>query len=98
MDHTLHTPLDTSELTEATLMDAKIYGPEDETIGSVSHVHGMGQATKVVVDVGGFLGIGSKSVSLEASGLSFMRDTDGTVHAVTPMTKEEVKHLPEHHH
>lgn len=98
MDHTRHTPLLAAELNEANLIDAVIYGPSDETIGTVAHVHGMGDATQVIVDVGGFLGIGSKPVALASSQLNFMRDEDGTVHAVTTWTKEQVKDLPEHHH
>ena len=98
MDHTTHTALEAAEINEANLMDAVIYGPYDEKIGTVAHVHGMGTATQVIVDVGGFLGIGSKSVALDANQLNFMRDEDGDVHAVTSWTKEQVKDLPEHHH
>jgi hypothetical protein len=98
MDHTTHTALEAAEINEANLMGAVIYGPYDEKIGSVAHVHGMGTATKVIVDVGGFLGIGTKSVALDATQLNFMRDEDGEVHAVTTWTKEQVKDLPEHHH
>jgi hypothetical protein len=98
MDHTTHTPLDVTELTEDNLLDAVIYGADDYEIGTVSHVHGMGPATKVIVDVGGFLGIGAKSVALDSSQLTFMRDEDGVVHAATAWTKDQVKALPEHHH
>jgi hypothetical protein len=98
MDHTRHTALDAAEINELNLMDAVIYGPDDEKIGTVAHVHGMGAAVQVIVDVGGFLGIGSKPVALDASQLNFMRDEDGVVHATTTWTKEQVKELPEHHH
>lgn len=64
MDHTRHTALQAAELNEANLMDAVIYGPSDERIGTVAHVHGMGVETRVIVDVGGFLGIGSKPLPL----------------------------------
>jgi PRC-barrel domain len=98
MDHTLHKALEAAEINEANLIDAVIYGPSDEKIGTVAHVHGVGAATKVIVDVGGFLGIGTKSVALDANQLNFMRDEDGDVHAITSWTKEQVKDLPEHHH
>ena len=98
MDHSTHTRLVESELTEANLIDAVVYGPDDEKIGTVSHVHGMGAATQVIVDVGGFLGIGAKPVALATNQLSFMRDEDGNVHATTSWTKEQIKALPEHHH
>ncbi len=98
MDHTLHQPLDASDMTEANLVDAVIYGADDYEIGTVAHVHGSGPASQVIVDVGGFLGIGSKMVALNASQLQFMRDEDGVVHAVTAWTKDQVEQLPEHHH
>ena len=79
-------------------MDAVIYGPGDEKVGTIAHVRGMGQASEVVVDVGGFLGIGAKPVALAASQLNFMRDEAGSVHATTSLTKDQVKALPEHHH
>ena len=36
------------ELTDAVLTGATIYGPSDETVGTISHTHGMGAAAKVV--------------------------------------------------
>lgn len=98
MDHAMHTPIDANQLTEATLLDATIYGPMDEKIGTILHVHGSGADTTVIVEVGGFLGIGTKSVSLRAKDLNFMRAEDGDVHAMTTWTKEDVKALPQHHH
>ena len=98
MDHTRHTPLQAAELNEATLVDAVIYGPADERIGTVAHVHGMGSATQVIVDVGGFLGMGSKSVAINTNQLNFMRDEDGMVHAITSWTKDQVKDLLDHRH
>jgi hypothetical protein len=52
----------------------------------------------VIVDVGGFLGLGAKPVALTTSQLTFMRDNDGDVHATTAWTKDQIKALPEHHH
>jgi hypothetical protein len=98
MDHRLHTRLDPSELNDAMLRDAVIYGADDYEIGTVAHVHGIGPAMQVVIEVGGLLGIESKMVSLSTSQLNFMRDEDGTVHATTAWTKDQVDALPEHHH
>jgi hypothetical protein len=96
MDHANHIRLTSGELTPEVLEGASIYGPDDENIGSVSHVHGVGADTLVVVDVGGFLGIGAKPVGVKASDLDFMRDEDGEVHAVTSWTKDQLKAMPEH--
>jgi hypothetical protein len=98
MDHATHTRLVDSELNEAHLMGATVYGADNETIGTVAHVHGLGAATQVIVDVGGFLGLGAKPVALTTDQLDFMRDEDGKVHATTLWTKEQLKALPEHHH
>lgn len=98
MDHTNHIRLAESELTKAALDGVKIYGPGDETIGTVNHTHGMGASAEVVLEVGGFLGIGAKEVVVPASDIEFMRDTDGTVHGITRWTKDDVKALPSHDH
>ncbi|MBP7001090.1 MAG: PRC-barrel domain-containing protein [Amaricoccus sp.] len=98
MDHSAHRPLATGDLTEANLLDAVIYGPGDEKVGTVSHVHGAGPGSEVIVDVGGFLGIGARPVAIAVSELNFMRDENGDVHATTAMTKDDAKALPEHHH
>ena len=97
MDYTLHQRLEATELTDDNLIDAVIYGPGDEKIGSVSHLHGAGPTAQVIVDAGGFLGIGAKPVALPVNQLDFMRDEDGIVHATTSLTKDQVKALPEHH-
>lgn len=96
MDHTTHERLNRDELTDAVLTAATVYGPGDEKIGIIAHVHGMGDEGAAVIDVGGFLGIGAKPVALALRELDVMRDADGTVHAVTRYTKDELKALPEH--
>jgi hypothetical protein len=96
MDHSTHTRLRDDELNESVLEDATIYGPNDEKVGSVSHVHGTGLAAKVIIDGGGFLGIGAKPVAVPASQLDFMRDEAGDVHAVTTWTKDQLENMPEH--
>jgi hypothetical protein len=97
MDHSTHQPLAATELTGANLLGAVIYGPDDEKVGSVSHLHGSGPSAQVVVDVGGFLGMGAKPVAVPVSQLNFMRSDDGTIHATTSLTKDDAKALPEHH-
>lgn len=97
MDHANHPRLGREELTPDVLQGATVYGVDDEKVGSVSHVHGTGGAAQVVVDVGGFLGIGAKPVAVPASDLDFMRDEDGDVHAVTAWTKDQLKQMPEHY-
>ena len=96
MDPSNPVRLTEAELTPDLLADATIYGPDDEDIGSVSHVHGSGSTAQVIIDVGGFLGIGAKPVAVPVGQLEFMRDEDGDVHAVTSWTKDQLKDMPEH--
>ena len=96
MDHTTHIRLQEVEFTEAVLNGATIFGPGDEKVGYVSDIHGHGPSAHVVVDVGGFLGIGAKPVTVPVRDLDFMRAGDGIVHAVTRWTKDDLKAMPEH--
>jgi hypothetical protein len=92
MDHSTHTRLTSDQFTPDILEGATIYDAENNKIGTVSHMHG----SEIVIDVGGFLGIGAKPVAVFAGDLDFMRDEDGTVHAVTGWTKDQLKAMPEH--
>lgn len=98
MDHSTHTRLPDAELTADNIVDAVVYGPDDAKIGTVSHLHGVGAVSQVIVDVGGFLGMGTKPVALMTNQLAFMRDDGGTVHATSDWTKDEIRQMPEHHH
>ena len=90
-------PLGLTELTEKNLIEAVIYDSDGEAIGRVSHMHGSGANTQVVIDVGGFLGIGARPIALSTNELNWKRDEDGDVYAMTSWTKDEIKALPEHH-
>lgn len=98
MDHSTHTRLGNAELTPAVLEGATVYGADDEKVGTVSHVHGAGLGSEIIIDVGGFLGIGAKPVAVSANQLEFMRDKSGEVHAVTTWTKDALEAMPEHRH
>ncbi|WP_022704989.1 PRC-barrel domain-containing protein [Pseudorhodobacter ferrugineus] len=98
MDHSQHPRLDPAELNGANLDGIKVYDRNDDTVGTISHVHGIGQNAQAIIDVGGFLGIGAKPVALSLAQLDVMRDEVGAIHAVTQLTRDEVETLPEHHH
>lgn len=96
MDHTNQTRLNDEELTESVLTGAPVYGPADAKVGSVSEVHGAGPDAKLIVDIGGFLGIGAKPIEFAAKDLHFLRDPDGTVHGATNWSKDQLKDLPDY--
>jgi hypothetical protein len=86
------------ELTSATLDGAKVYSSDDHEIGKVSHLHGSGPTAEVIIDVGGFLGLGAKPVAVSMAQLDFMRGENGHVHALTRFSKDDLERMPEHHH
>ena len=51
-----------------------------------------GKMTSIMVDVGGFLGIGTRTVALDAASLTAQAGDDGDL--VTSMSKEQIEALP----
>lgn len=96
MDHQFHHRLDPAELNDTNLQGATVYDADNKTVGTISHVQHMGADTIAILDVGGFLGIGAKPVALPLAALDVMSDEEGTVHAITRMTRAAIEDLPEH--
>ncbi|WP_435164350.1 hypothetical protein [Falsirhodobacter sp. 1013] len=92
------TPVKTEEVTADMLGDITVYDSEESSVGKIASVMPeTGTPTQVIVDVGGFLGIGAKPVSLNISELMVYKKNDGDeVRAYTTMTEDQIKDLPEH--
>ena len=86
MDHSLHTRLDQADLNSAILEGATVYGADDHKVGTVSHVHGAGLGSQVIVDVGGFLGMGERQIAVQMPSISFVQD-DATADDATAEQK-----------
>ncbi|WP_206612749.1 PRC-barrel domain-containing protein [Paenirhodobacter populi] len=76
-----------------------LYSSSDEEIGKIADVElGVdGAATNIIVDVGGFLGIGAKPVALDLSEIAVYKHENGDLRAYTHLTKEQLTALPEYH-
>jgi hypothetical protein len=96
MDYSTFVHVAEGELTEPNILGAIIYGAGDVKVAKVSQFNGFGNNGQVIMDVGGFLGLGAKQVSLTASQLDFVRDAHGNIRGKTSWTKDEVEALPEH--
>jgi PRC-barrel domain len=85
-------------LTAELLTGADVRDAEDKSIAEVSDLvlTAEGQVTDVVLDVGGFLGIGAKSVAIPMDRLTVAQAEGGPVRIWVDMTKEELEALPEH--
>ncbi len=86
-------------MSEAELVGKRVHGADGSDLGEVSAVtlDGSGQVSGVVIDVGGFLGIGEKPVALSADKIQVITNpSDGSTTLSVSMTEEELKALPEH--
>ena len=84
------------QMTADDLTSAEVFGPNNEDIGEVSELVLDGETISlVVVDVGGFLGLGEKPVALELDQIEVVRE-EGTeeVRVHVDMTEEELEQLP----
>jgi hypothetical protein len=96
MDQINRAFLDAGEFNAVNLTDAFVYGAEDTKIGSIAHVYGEGETSEVIVDIGGFLLMGPKPVSLMASQLEFTREENGQVRVKTSLSQSELAALVEY--
>src|SRR5262249_26393784 len=79
------------------LIGLTVYEPNKEKIGKISDLILSKDAKTVegyVVGVGGFLGLGEKSVALKLDRLQMTRDPNGGVHLTMDVKKEELANAP----
>lgn len=88
-----------AQVTAEQLQGAPVLDLNGEKIGDISEVvlADDGQISNVVIDVGGFLGIGSKSVAMEFGALQIQQETDSeNVEVRVSATEDELKAMPEY--
>ncbi len=100
-DATQTAAIDKSTLTEVpadkisadNLMGTTVYGADDARVGEIGDVvlSTDNQIDAVVVDVGGFLGMGEKPVAIGMDKLKFMADKDGNQYLYTNFTKDQLE-------
>ncbi|WP_173934110.1 PRC-barrel domain-containing protein [Chelativorans sp. Marseille-P2723] len=105
-DQTTTGAIDRSNLQEAQpdqisaeeLAGTTVYGANEEEIGSVGDVilTPEGDIDAIIVDVGGFLGIGAKEVAIATDNLIFHTDEDGDLYLFTEFTQDELEAAPEY--
>jgi len=94
--------IDRSTLTDATvttddLTGTRAYGPNDEDLGTIGDVV-LGEdgktAEAVIIDFGGFLGIGTKPVAVGFDTLKFQQDQNGNRYVFLNVTREQLDQAP----
>ena len=87
------------EMTAEDLTGARVYGAKDEDVGEISELlmTDDGKIDRAVIDVGGFLGIGERSVAVTFDELQIIRTDDGSDFRVyIDSTKEALEQQPEY--
>ncbi|MDX8441013.1 PRC-barrel domain-containing protein [Mesorhizobium australafricanum] len=100
-DQTKTASIDKSTLTEMPMGNIRgddlkgttVYGANDAEIGSIGDVvlTPDNKPDAVIIDVGGFLGIGAKEVAVGMDKLKFMADKNGKKYLYTNFTKEQLQ-------
>lgn len=92
-----YTAVGPEALTSELLTGANVHSSDDMSIAEVSDLvlTEDGQVTDVVLDVGGFLGIGARSVAIPMDRLIVGQAEGGAVRLWVNMTREELETLPE---
>jgi sporulation protein YlmC with PRC-barrel domain len=95
VDKSALTEMPASEMRAENLIGTTVYGANDEMIGEIGDVVLEGEnVDSIIVDVGGFLGVGEKEVAVAMDNLSFMTDADGNRYLYTGFTKEQLDAQP----
>ncbi|MCA0918971.1 PRC-barrel domain-containing protein [Pseudooceanicola nanhaiensis] len=79
------------------LLGATVYNDMDENVGDISDfiISMDGNVEGVVIGVGGFLGLGEKSVAIEMAALDVVADDAGNPRLVTSATQADLEAAPE---
>ncbi len=103
-DDTMTSSIDRSQMQPASVdkiraeefVGTTVYGANDENVGEIGDVvmTPEGEVDAVIVDVGGFLGMGEKPVALGMDNIRFMTDSGGDYYLFTRLTKEELEAHP----
>jgi len=90
-------PSAADEMSGAAIIGATVQNQNHETVGKVQDVYvdSVGAIKKVVVSVGGFLGMGAKDVAVNWSDIRFSRDDESVV-LTTTWTKDSLKEMPDY--
>ena len=96
IDKSTLTELPAEQIRAEELVGTTVYGADDANVGEIGDVvlATDGKIDAVILDVGGFLGVGEKEVAVGMDNLAFMTDKDGNKYLYTAFTKEQLDAQP----
>jgi sporulation protein YlmC with PRC-barrel domain len=89
--------VDTGSVSAEQLLGATVYSSDDQDIGEVGDVRlapDGGKVDAMIVDIGGFLGLGEKPVAIGFDNLKIRKDEAGDYYVYTDFTREELESAP----
>lgn len=90
------TNVDQADLSADELRGIPVYGLNDEQIGTIGDVvlTPQGNSDAIIVDVGGFLGLGAKPVAVGFENLTFSSDTNGQRYLFLNTARDQLETQP----
>lgn len=90
--------IETEALTADNLQDATVIGPDGEDIAEVEDIllSADGKVDALLVDFGGFLGIGQKTVAVGLDNLEFAANEGGDLVIYSDFTREQLEAQPDY--
>ncbi len=88
--------VDTSTISANDFIGTTVYGADNADIGEINDVvlNKDGKVDAVIIGVGGFLGMGEKSVAVGMDNLAFLADDSGNKYLYTQFTEDQLKAQP----
>jgi len=92
IDKTTLTEMPIDKIRAEELIGTNVYGADDANVGKIGDVvlTGDKKIDAVIIDVGGFLGVGAKEVAVGFEKLKFMTDKNGNKYLYTNFTKDQL--------
>ncbi len=94
-----YSQVEATQVSTALLVGQSVYDVSDTSVGTVADLilDNDGEVTNVIIDFGGFLGIGSSQVSLGYDELTILASAErDDVRVYVDATKEQIQNLPQH--
>uniref|UniRef100_UPI0026163B14 PRC-barrel domain-containing protein n=1 Tax=uncultured Jannaschia sp. TaxID=293347 RepID=UPI0026163B14 len=92
-----YTTAQVGEFEVESLTGSNLYGVNDDDIGEIGDLilSSDGQIEGVIVEMGGFLGLGQREVQVPYDRLSILTSETGDIRAYIDATEEELEAMPE---
>ena len=96
LDRSGFSAFDTTGLTTEEMLGISVYGIDDQQIGTIGEVltNPDGSIDAIIVDVGGFLGLGAKPVAVAYDNLTFSTDTQDNRYLFINATRQQLESQP----